>query len=79
MYLCREQLQGPWNTCEQRCHQNMFLLNRESKHLYEVCVCSSVVAACPNLLKTSKVVFGLLKKNQTNEQCYKNNNGLFFP
>lgn len=35
-YFCTEQLQGLWNTCEQRCHQNMFPLNRKSKHLYEV-------------------------------------------
>lgn len=41
-------------------------------------VCSSVVAARPNLLKTSEVVFGLPEK-QADEQRYKNNNSLFFP
>lgn len=44
----------------------------------KLCVCSSVVAARPNLLKTSEDVFSLLKK-QADEQCYKNNNSLFFP
>jgi len=41
-------------------------------------VCSSVVAARPNLLKTSEVVFGLIKK-QPDVQRYKNNNSVFFP
>lgn len=40
-------------------------------------VCSTVVAARPNSLKTSEVVLGLLKK-QSDEQCYKNNNSLSF-
>lgn len=31
----------------------------------KLCVCSSVVAAGPNLLKTSEVVFGLLKKQMS--------------
>lgn len=32
----------------------------------KLCVCSGVVAAGPNLLKTSEVVFGLLKKQMSN-------------